>query len=518
VISSRVAASIAVGSIIVAVAGAGVLDHARTTVDVSRHTQATTTGSGVEVTTKLSLRQVGRRTDAVADVTIINNGDKAVAYLGFACSNPASVSIVSTRPAPPGPRYSASATAVRDLVMKERHSLDAIGGYFIEAAKPAAGCDESALPTLPPHVLMAHTVTATVAFNGVPKYDAATSDVVTTLKLGVMPDPGLPPAPIQPADTIEVRTSLQQVSSFKVDSTAKLEVTAQRFDLAMKDSALSRWVDAQDPLSWGRAQLDDSYAAGATPGSDWTLVAFNRQYAVPLHAAGTRDKATDVRIPQERVSQPVVADAVIPAGATSRSKTMVPFRDLYVGDLVLPTGMVLVGDPVSSDAMLTFNLALSPGRYPLHVVTTRPRYGGYEETAWIELVLSRAQVTHWEAAVPVGHTAKELKPGEVFTFGTDGAAGGFASREAMVQMDADLGVKTYSDTLTAALAEREEGNGWLWGLLTVDSRSGANVFASSTGGDGGFPVLLGLDAQDRPAVLLTDFGGLEMDYGGIHSV
>lgn len=512
------AASIAVDSIVVAVAGAGVLDHVRTAVDVSRHTHATTTGHGVEVTTKLSLRQVGRTTNVVADVTIINNGDKAVAYIGYACSNPAGVSIMSTRPDPPGPTYSASAMAVRDLVMKERHSRDAIGGYFIATAKPPAGCDESAVPTLPPHVLIAHTVTTTLAIDGTSHFDAATSDVVTTLKLGVMPDPGLPPAPIQPADTIEVRTPLQQVSSFRADSMAKLEVTAQRFDLAMKDPALSSWVDAEDPLSWGRAQLDDSYAAGATAGSDWTLVAFNRQYAVPLHAAGTRDKATDVRVPQERVSQPVVADAVIPAGATSRSKMMVPFRDLYVGDLALPTGTVLVGDPVSSDAMLTFNLGLSPGRYPLHVVTSRPRYGGYEETTWIELMLSGSQVTHWEAAVPVGHTAKELKPGEVFTFGTDGATGGFASREAMVQMDADLGVKNYSDSLTAALAEREEGNGWLWGLLTVDSRNGANVFASSTGGDGGFPVLLGLDAQNRPAVLLTDFGGLEMDYGGIHAV
>jgi hypothetical protein len=82
VISSKVAAAIAVGSVVVAVAGAGVLNHMRTTVDVSRHTQATATGHGVEVTTRLSLRQAGRLTDVVADVTIINNGDKPVAYLG----------------------------------------------------------------------------------------------------------------------------------------------------------------------------------------------------------------------------------------------------------------------------------------------------------------------------------------------------------------------------------------------------------------------------------------------------
>jgi hypothetical protein len=515
VISSRVAASIAVGSIVVGVAGAGVLDHVRTTVDVSRHTQATTTGHGVEVTTKLSLRQVGRLTDVVADVTIINNGDKEVAYLGYACSNPASVSIISTRPDPPGPNYSASGMAVRDLVMRERHSRDAIGGYFIEMAKPPAGCDDSAMPTLPPHLRIAHTVTTTLAIDGVSHYDAATSDVVTTLKLGVMPEPGLAPAPIQPADTIEVRTPLQQVSSFKADSMAKLEVTAQRFDLAMKDPALSSWVDAQDSLSWSGARLDDSYEPGATPGSDWMLTAFNSQYAVPLHAAGSSVKTVSVSIPQEKASQPVVTDGMIPVGAISRSRTMVPLRDLYVGDLVLPSGKVMVGDPVWSDPMLTFNLGLTPGRYPIHVVTARPRYGGYEFVAWEALTLSSSPVTHWEAGLPVGHSASELKAGEVFSWGTDGGTGGFASPEAMRHMDASLGATGFTDSLSGKLAEREEANDWLWGMLTVDSGSGANVFESSTGGDGGFPVFLGLDAQNRPAVLLSDFGGLEMEYGGL---
>jgi hypothetical protein len=197
---------------------------------------------------------------------------------------------------------------------------------------------------------------------------------------------------------------------------------------------------------------------------------------------------------------------------------MAPLRDLYVGDLMLPSGKVMVGDPVSSDSMLTFSLGLSAGPYPLHVVTARPRYGGYEETAWIALTLSTAPVTHWEPAVPVGHSAKELKPGEVFTFGTDGGTGGFASPEAMRHMDASLGASGYGDPLNDSLGQREEANDWLWGLMTVESSTGANVFASSTGGDGGFPVFLGLDAQNRPAVLLTDFGGLEMDYSGVHAV
>ena len=67
----------------------------------------------------------------------------------------------------------------------------------------------------------------------------------------------------------------------------------------------------------------------------------------------------------------------------------------------------------------------------------------------------------------------------------------------------------------ASLGEREEANDWLWALITVDSTTQANVFATSTGADGGFPVLLGLDSQNRPAVLLSDFNNLQMSYSGI---
>ena len=156
----------------------------------------------------------------MADVTVVNNGDQAVAYLGFACWDPATVLVRSTRPAPTGPIYSASATALRGLVMTDRHSRDAVLATFTDKTAKAAGCDESAIPTLPPHLRMAYRLTNTFAIDGVAEYDASTTDVVTTLKLGVMPDPGRPPAPIQPADTIEVRTPLQQVSSLTVASKA----------------------------------------------------------------------------------------------------------------------------------------------------------------------------------------------------------------------------------------------------------------------------------------------------------
>src|SRR6266567_4235767 len=128
--------------------------------------------------------------------------------------------------------------------------------------------------------------------------------------------------------------------------------------------------------------------------------------------------------------------------------------------------------------------------------------------------LSNEPVTHWQPAIPVGHTATELKPGETFQWGTDGGTGGFSSPEAMKVMDASL-MKDGDQALYYSLGESEESNSWLWGFLTVDSNTGANVFACESGfGDGGYPVYLGLDANDRPAVLLSDFSVLQVEYSG----
>src|SRR4029077_5981139 len=205
---------------------------------------------------------------------------------------------------------------------------------------------------------------------------------------------------------------------------------------------------------------------------------------------------------------------VLPPDSSSATNQVLPFRDVYVGDLVLPSGRVMVGDGLASDSEVLFDFGLKPGSYPIHIVTAKSLYRTqeYEEVAWEELLLSQNTVTHWAPAIPVGHSANELKPGFYFEFGTDGAGAGFASPEAMKYMDAALAANAYDDPLLTPLAERQEANDWLWAMETVDSKTGANVFVTTTGGDGGFPIILGLDAQNRPAVLLSDFGTLQMTY------
>jgi hypothetical protein len=276
----------------------------------------------------------------------------------------------------------------------------------------------------------------------------------------------------------------------------------------MKSAGLSRWVDAQDPASWGEVRLESIPSL-----SQWTLTAFSRGWATPLVAMGLGDQLKEVKVPSERPAKPVETAAVLPPGSFSTAGSWIPSRDLYVGDLVLPSGRVMVGDPVSSHGMLAFDLGLPAGSYPVHVVTARPPYLGEDWAlpAWEVLILSSAPVTRWAPAVPAGHNIKDLKPpDELFSWGTDGSTGGFASPEAMKQMDANL---MKDQSLYTALGDRQEANDWLWAFVTVDPATGANVFASRADNGSG-TVLLGLDAKNRPAVLLSDFTILNMYFGG----
>lgn len=236
---------------------------------------------------------------------------------------------------------------------------------------------------------------------------------------------------------------------------------------------------------------------------------------MPLTVAASGDLITSKQIPEERtVAVPSVA-AALPPDTVVHDPYYLAADDFSVGDLVLPSGRVMVGDPVSSDNMLEFDYHLKPGSYAVHVVTARPRYLGHDwtRTAWETIDLTSRPVVRWEPAIPVGHSKSELKPGYIFEWGTDGGEGGFASPEAMKVMDADLSTKNQG--VYFQLGGRREANDWLFAMATVDPATGANVFACESGfGDGGYPVFIGLDAAGKPAVLLSDFGVLGMSYSG----
>lgn len=484
------------------VVGASVLHDQRQRLDLSRHTAGAADRSGVQLKTALSLRQRGQLTEVVAAVSILNTTDQPLNYVGFNCSDPATVTYESTRPIPNGPPYPPSAATLRAHMMQYRQTFDVPLAMFTEdqAAKDPT-CDESAPPVLVPHKELHYTLSNSFAAPDYPRVDSATTEVVTKVQLGRLV------STIQPTELVEVRSSLSSLGTVVKASEAQYERTDQVLGLLLKDQAVGGWINSQDPTSW-RAARTSIWTAS------WSLDAFNTRWALPLHVEGDGDAIVKVSIPHELAVPRPTTDAILPGAAVLHPNGMVPDQDVYAGDLAVLSGKVMVGDPVASDGMLTFDYGLAPGRYAIHIVTARPRYMGadFAQTAWEALLLSDHDVTHWQPAIPIGHSASELKSGQLFSFSTDGGGGGFASPESMKFMDESLSKDlALYDELTA----RQEANNWLGAVLTVDPATGANVFACNTGGDGGFGVLLGLDSQNRPAALLSSFGALPLTFSGI---
>lgn len=488
--------------------------------DASRHAAASVTGHDVDLKSVVSLRQEGEGLDVVATITIVNKSDRPVMYAGVPCYEPARPALESTLRPPAGPPYPAAAAALRARVMDDRRTFDQIG-YFtadkVDSEGHTAGmqpCDESTPPLLPASKTIVYSMHQFVGTAAQPEVDARTTDVVTTLRLGSLPRTWTGPFPplIETVDTVQVRSALSTLTDLSRPSMAGYGEASRRFDLLMTDPRVAAWVDGQDATLWRAARLRPSYRP---TGPAWTLEAFNHAWATPLVVEGTETALTTVQIPDEPWKSAPSKDAVLPPDSSSSAKLELPYRDLYVGDLVLPSGRVMVGDGIASDNEVLFDYSLRPGSYPIHIATAKSVYRTeeYEDVAWEELILTNTAVTHWRPAVPVGHSLSELKPGELFVFGTDGGGGGFASPEAMKYMDAAL--VREDDPLLTPLGEREEANDWLWAMVTVDPKTGANVFVTTTGADGGFAILLGLDAQNRPAALLSDFGVLQMTYSGI---
>jgi len=503
---------------VVAVAGVVLVADARhhRAANTSKSVVATANRSDVDLKSVLSIQQRGDVLNVVATITVLNKTDRPLMYVGVPCYAPAHAAFASTLQPPAGPPYPPAAAALRVQVMDYRRTLDQIG-YFEPSPTHLTDmdpCDNTGPPMLPPRKTITYTMTQFLGTYAQPDVDAATTDVVTTLRLGSLPAAwaGRFPPPIQVVDTVQVRTPLSTVSDISRQSMADYDATSRHFDLLMNDPRVAAWVDSQDPASWRAARLEPDYRH---PGA-WTFEAFHHAWALPLVVEGTDMALTTMQIPDEPWHPAPSTDPVLPPDSSSADRADLPYRDLYVGDLVLPSGRVMVGDGFASDNEVLFDYGLRPGSYPIHIVTAKTLYRSedFEFVAWEELLLSSSPVTHWEPAVPVGHSMKELQPGELFIFGTDGGGGGFASPEAMKYVDAAL-ASTADDPLLTPLSEREEANDWLWAMTTVDSKTGANVFVTSTGGDGGFPIILGLDAQNRPAVLLSDFGSLQMTYSGM---
>jgi len=176
-----------------------------------------------------------------------------------------------------------------------------------------------------------------------------------------------------------------------------------------------------------------------------------------------------------------------------------------IGDLSLPSGRVVAGDPLfldfSGDPLVR---SAPPGVYPVDILLAR--LPGQVRVAAAIVRFSDATASSFEQGQTINGDPPETCQGFTLAFSVDSGTGGFAAAEfveALVRAPRASADAAY-DAIVAQLDANEAGD-WTSAIYEFESGTG-NVVAMSSGyGDGDYPVFWLLDADGQPVALLADF-------------
>jgi hypothetical protein len=155
------------------------------------------------------------------------------------------------------------------------------------------------------------------------------------------------------------------------------------------------------------------------------------------------------------------------------------------GALVLPTGRIVVSDPILDPFNKPFSVAVAPDTYPVLLSLIN------DDVALVMINFAEGPPVRWQRAKP-----------EVFS--VDSATGCLMDHKVsrfLHRKAEDDKYDRYSRRFQDALEEK----GGLWGSCCVDRSIGANVVLFRTwGGDGTFPSFFGYNASGEVVCLVTD--------------
>ncbi|MBN9080499.1 MAG: hypothetical protein BGP04_19715 [Rhizobiales bacterium 62-17] len=178
---------------------------------------------------------------------------------------------------------------------------------------------------------------------------------------------------------------------------------------------------------------------------------------------------------------------------------------IALGDVELPSGQVVAADPLVQPERPAFARKVPPGRYPVTL------YKAQYRIALAGLRFAPGKVVRWEMATIPGQDLATLKADEIYGYGVDAGLGCFMDaganlaiekREAQQKAQARNYSNYYDDVLAEDLAAN--GDTYVMHRPLPDSPLNIAVFQSGWG-DGFYASYWGLDAENKPLVLVTDF-------------
>ncbi|MDE1996773.1 MAG: DUF4241 domain-containing protein [Rhizobiaceae bacterium] len=182
----------------------------------------------------------------------------------------------------------------------------------------------------------------------------------------------------------------------------------------------------------------------------------------------------------------------------------------HMGNLELTSGHIVAADPLVEPDRPPLVRTVQPGDYAVTLYEASGRIAG------ASLRFADGKPVRWELATIAGQDVQTLKNDEFFGYAVDAGLGCYMDadtyklmqvREERVQAEEDsTDVNYYDDVVAPEIAVNDDK--YVMHRPVHDKRGNVAIFWSGWG-DGVYPVFWGLDANDRPLVLFTDFQVIE---------
>ena len=222
----------------------------------------------------------------------------------------------------------------------------------------------------------------------------------------------------------------------------------------------------------------------------------------------------DDLVPDGSVPPPMLVGDLYAAfstpGATARSYgAPVTLSSAPAGSVVLPSGRLVAADGMVVTGAEPFTTTVPPGVHPVTVLTADWPDDGDHRVAAAMVRVAEGEPLTWEPALLVDQDPATLGPDEGFGYGVDSGSGAFMGPEAVAALEDEDAYQAYSDEAFATMYP-DDGTVVDSAAVVVDPASGANVVTFPSGfGDGLYSTWVGLDADGRPVVFVTDFWVLD---------
>nr|WP_283242750.1 DUF4241 domain-containing protein [Marinifilum caeruleilacunae] len=196
----------------------------------------------------------------------------------------------------------------------------------------------------------------------------------------------------------------------------------------------------------------------------------------------------------------------------------IPVELVEIGDLNVPTGQIVVCDPLVVPDMPPLNKTVKPGKYPIKIYVAKTKESG-DRYAIATLVFSETKADKWVLAVRSGEDVTELKgDGDFFGFPVDAGLGGFFDYQSGVEYNKLIDEfinknptgNIYDDFFAAEFKKNAKNpdnpndyGDWV-NFKIPNSELNITMFQSGYG-DGTYPAYWGMTDDNEIVSLVIDF-------------